>query len=109
MQVGKTCSTPPTTGPTTGIRMPTNDEIKQTYNSIFESARKAGSIEQLDAPPVSDPSKYPSYDVTPEGLQDLTRQIFNIKGDLYVQQSSLFGPGGRPSASWGKIGPAPMF
>src|SRR5690606_20049591 len=92
-----------------GIMAPTRDQIVSTYRSIAESAMKNGTLEQLDGPPVTDVSKWPRYDITPDGLQDVNRAVFNIQGTLYLQTSSLFGPGPGPYAHWAKIGPAPMF
>ncbi len=92
-----------------GIMMPTNEQMTSTFKGIVESAQKNGTLEQLDGPPVADPNKWPRYDITPDGMMDLTKTVFNIKGDLYLQNSTMNGPNGRPHATWAKVGPAPMF
>jgi hypothetical protein len=94
-------------GGTPGIRMPTHAQMLAAYKSIYEGAAAAGRLKQLSGPPVADPSRYPRFDITPPGMMDVNRAIWDIEGKLYLQTSGM-GPRG-PIAHWSEIGPTPLF
>ena len=86
---------------------PTGEQLKKMYTGIAADRLKAGAAVQLDGPPVSNPNDFPRYDMTPEGLMDVTRTLFVINDRLIYRQSGM-GPGGIMSR-WSDLGPAPLF
>jgi hypothetical protein len=92
-----------------GFRAPTRAEYIKTYSAIVEKAQSDRKLKPLASPPVAEPWKYPHYDITPAGLQDVHKTVYVIKGELYLQTSSLFGPRPGGTSSWQKVGLAPRF
>ena len=89
------------------IRMPTKAQLTKAYKSISDAAFKNGTAKKVKGPPVKDPNKYPSFDITPKGMQDVTKTLYVIKGEIYHRQSGMTPQGIR--SVWHKIGPAPLF
>ena len=87
--------------------MPTRAELTKLYGGLAAQALREGTAKPIKGPPVKDPNKYASYDVTPKGLQDVTKTVYVIKGTIYHRQSGM-GPDG-PVSVWNKIGKAPIF
>ena len=90
-----------------GYWMPTKTQLTKIYKGISDAAFKSGTAKKVKGPPVKDPNKYPSYDITPKGLMDVNRTLFVIKGEIYHRTSGM-SPTGIGSV-WHKIGPAPLF
>jgi hypothetical protein len=88
-----------------GIFMPTHDQLVSTYRGITEGAEKAGTIKALKHAPVG-ASKAPSYDITKPGTLGVKRQVYDIRGELYLK-STVVAPNAKPK--WFKVGPAPLF
>jgi hypothetical protein len=86
---------------------PTGEQLKQMYTNLALQRLEAGEGVLLAGPPVANPNDYPSYDLTPEGLQDVTRTLFVINDHLIYRQSG-WGPNGI-SSRWSDLGPAPTF
>lgn len=89
------------------IWMPTKKQLTETYKAIAAAAFKNNTAKRISKPPVTNPNRYPSYDITPRGMMDLTKTIYNIKGTLYQRNSGMSPEGIR--SQWYKIGPAPFF
>ena len=86
---------------------PTGEQLKKLYTGIAADRLKAGAGTQLSGPPVANPNDFPKYDMTPEGLMDVTKTLFLINDRLIYRQSG-WGPQGVMSR-WTDLGPAPMF
>lgn len=91
-----------------GPRLPTAAQMANVYGAIADAAMANGTARRLPGAP-DDALGAARFNVTPEGLQDVTRQVFLMDGQLYLQLSSLMGPGGKPSSQWYAVGPAPLF
>lgn len=88
------------------IWWPSNDQLKNIYGNIAESAFTNGRATKLDKAPEG-VDNAPSWDITPEGLMDVSKTVYLIEGQLYLRQSG-FGPEGVTS-KWYSVGPAPLF
>lgn len=88
-------------------KLPTGDQLKKLYTGLASQRLAAGGGTQLSGPPVSNPNDFPSYNMTPPGLMDVTRTLFVINNQLIYRQSGM-GPNGITSR-WTDLGPAPMF
>lgn len=86
---------------------PTGDQLKKLYTGLAADRLAAGAGKALAGPPVTNPNDYPSYNMTPEGLMDVTKTLFVIDNRLIYRQSG-WGPQGITSR-WSDLGPAPMF
>lgn len=86
---------------------PTGDQLRKLYVGLAEQRLAAGAGKPLSGPPVSNPNDYPSYPMTPEGLQDVNMRLYVIDNRLIYRQSG-FGPNG-PVSRWSDLGPAPLF
>lgn len=88
-----------------GFRMPTHDELVKAYRSIVDAREKSGDLKKLAKAPAN-ASKYPSYNITKPGLLGVGREVYVIKGEMYLK-TQVVSPNAKPT--WYKVGPAPMF
>ncbi len=86
---------------------PTGDQLKKLYTGLATQRLAAGTGKPLSGPPVSNPNDYPSYNMTPPGLMDVTKTLFVIDNKL-IFRTSGWGPNGITSR-WQDLGPAPTF
>lgn len=88
------------------IWWPTNDQLKNIYGNIAQSAFAEGRAKKLDAPPAG-VDNAPNWDITPEGLMGMMKSVYLIDGQLYLRQSGWTPEGVK--STWYDVGPAPMF
>ena len=81
----------------------------QIYKRVADQAFRDGTAIRLDGQPVANLADYAAYDITPEGMLDVTTTLYLIEDRLYVQRSSLVGPTGEPVSVWHDVGPAPVI
>lgn len=88
-------------------QFPTGEQLKKLYVGLAQQRLAAGSGKEISGPPVSNPNDYPSYNMTPPGLMDVTKTLYVIDHKLIYRQSG-WGPNGITSR-WQDLGPAPTF
>jgi hypothetical protein len=91
--------------PRANIFMPTHDQLVSTYRSITEQAEKNGKLVALKHAPIG-ASKAAAYNITKPGTLGTSRNVFDIRGELYLK-SQVVAPNAQPK--WFKVGPAPLF
>lgn len=90
-----------------GSPLPTAEQMRRLYTGLASERLSSGGGTSLSGPPVSNPNDFPSWNMTPEGLQDVTRTLFLIN-DKLIFRTSGWGPRGITS-QWTDLGPAPQF
>ena len=90
-----------------GSPLPTAEQMRRLYTGLAAERLASGGGTSLSGPPVSNPNDFPSWNMTPEGLQDVTRTLFLINDQL-IFRTSGWGPQGITSR-WTDLGPAPQF
>ncbi|MBL8953377.1 MAG: hypothetical protein JNK82_21565 [Myxococcaceae bacterium] len=88
-------------------KLPSGEQLERLYTNLAKQRLEDGAGKPLSGPPVSNPNDYPSYNMTPPGLMDVTKTLFVIDNRL-IHRTSGWGPNGITSR-WQDLGPAPMF
>jgi hypothetical protein len=88
-----------------GFWMPTRDQLIATYKGIVAGAEKNGTLVPMKHAPAH-AEKYTHYNINDPRLLGTNREVYVIRGELYLKTSVVY-PGAK--AHWFKVGPAPLF
>lgn len=82
-------------------------QLKKIAIGLVDQLQAAGGTKVLDGAPVDDPNEHPHFDVTPDGLMDLSKDVYYISDRVYLRNSGM-GPGGQIRSSWMELGALPV-